>query len=165
MAFQISLDVTRFHVQRMNLPLPEGLECPFGVPSAETLKMRSLQAEFRRMYKSSYPADFAPVSRTDAYHYFMAVLDEMFADGFISWGRIVAVYYFGTEFAPQCIETGQPDLVTSIVEWVASYVEKNLMGWVNANGGWSAMTEVFRNHPGCDNSILKDTEIISESIL
>lgn len=152
--YSIALDVVRFHLCQMKQPLPDNLETPVGIPSAEMLKMRFLQQEFRRLYKASFRADSSTLTRAQAYPYFIAVLDEVFSDGVFSWGRVVAVYYFGAEFAQQRIEADQADMVSQIVEWTAAFFEKYLLGWMQENGGWPAFMKEFERPPECDCSFM-----------
>lgn len=154
MPYRISLDVVRFHLRSVRLPLPECLETPVGIPTAEMMKMRFLQDEFRRLYSASYTTDSAPLTHSQAYPYFMAVLEETFSDGIINWGRVVGVYFFGTEFARQLVEAGPAELVGSVVEWVASYIETFLLDWMNEHGGWPAFLDNFRDPHECDCPIM-----------
>ena len=65
---------------------------------------------------------------------FAHVADEIFDDGQINWGRIVAVYAFAARLAAR--ETGKNDFPKKISLFVGKYVANKLGKWILDNGGW-----------------------------
>lgn len=66
---------------------------------------------------------------------FLTVSNEMFSNG-INWGRVVALIGFGGAFSVECVSRNMPQLVDSVVDWVATYMNSNLKDWISHNGGW-----------------------------
>lgn len=66
---------------------------------------------------------------------FSTVTNEMFSNG-INWGRVVALIGFGGAFSVECVSRNMPQLVDSVVDWVATYMNSNLKDWISHNGGW-----------------------------
>ena len=65
---------------------------------------------------------------------FVNVADEIFDDGQINWGRIVAVYAFASRLAAR--ETEKNDFPKKISLFVGKYVANKLGKWILDNGGW-----------------------------
>jgi len=72
---------------------------------------------------------------------FVNVADEIFDDGQINWGRIVAVYAFASRLAVRGTE--KSDFPKKISLFVGKYVANKLGKWILDNGGWEAFAEYF----------------------
>lgn len=75
------------------------------------------------------------VNDTNAFSTFVSVADEIFEDGTINWGRIVAVYTFASRLAVHC-QKHSPDSEERIALYAGKYVASKLGRWILDNGGW-----------------------------
>lgn len=75
------------------------------------------------------------VNDTNAFSTFVSVADEIFEDGTINWGRIVAVYTFASRLAAHC-KKHSPDSEERIALYAGKYVASKLGKWIHDNGGW-----------------------------
>lgn len=72
---------------------------------------------------------------TNAFSTFVSVADEIFEDGTINWGRIVAVYTFASRLAAHC-KKHNPESEERIALYAGKYVASKLGKWILDNGGW-----------------------------
>jgi BCL2-like 1 (apoptosis regulator Bcl-X) len=91
---------------------------------------------------------------TSAFPTFVIVADEIFDDGQVNWGRIVAVYAFAARLAKYYVdnnsvpgsESNDRKLVSyqeKIALFVGKYVANKLGQWILDHGGWDAFVEYF----------------------
>ena len=82
---------------------------------------------------------------SSAFPTFVIVADEIFDDGQVNWGRIVAVYAFAARLAKyyidtnSCIESDTKKLShyqEKIALFVGKYVANKLGQWILDHGGW-----------------------------
>eukprot|EP00118_Oscarella_pearsei_P013337 m.105955 g.105955 ORF g.105955 m.105955 type:complete len:256 (+) comp37240_c0_seq2:625-1392(+) len=73
---------------------------------------------------------------------FLGVIEELFCTG-INWGRIGAFFSFGGALAHSCLEKGISGYSDKIVSWMYNYAEKNLIEWMDNNGGWDGFNNRF----------------------
>lgn len=90
-----------------------------------------------------------------AFPTFVTVADEIFDDGQINWGRIVAVYTFAARLAQYNMNTVSSEPVSDfkserpsshserIALFVGKYVASKLGQWIYDHGGWDAFVEYF----------------------
>ena len=70
---------------------------------------------------------------------FVIVCDEIFADGEVNWGRIVAVYAFAVRLAKyHQVNTSQSETLDQekIAMFLGKYVACKLGKWILTHGGW-----------------------------
>ena len=97
----------------------------------------------------------------NTFQIFVIVSDEIFADGQVNWGRIVAVYAFGARLAKYYTDNNiieseriigvNNDPASShsmsyqkkIASFVGKYVANKLGKWVLDHGGWDAFVKYF----------------------
>ncbi|BFZ01683.1 hypothetical protein BsWGS_04721 [Bradybaena similaris] len=101
---------------------------------------------FKGIVKKLNPAE------ENALQTFVTVADELFGEGQVNWGRVVAVYAFAahlTKHLMRDIETGEKDNKSRdsfkevIAQFVGTYVANKLGQWIVDNGGWNAFVEYF----------------------
>jgi hypothetical protein len=100
---------------------------------------------------------------TNAFPTFVIVADEIFDDGQVNWGRIVAVYAFAARLAKyhtdniynvdlKIVENKEDSGHKSITHqekialFVGKYVANKLGQWILDHGGWDAFVEYFPDH-------------------
>ena len=107
-------------------------------PSPIQLKLRALGDEFEERFRTQFDdmVDQLHITDRTAYPTFHRVVHELFLDGNINWGRIVALFGFGGSLSVTCVQKGLPHLVDLIVEWVSTYICSHLDQWISSNGGW-----------------------------
>lgn len=93
------------------------------------------------------------LNSTNPFHTFVNVADEIFDDGQINWGRIVAVYAFAARLAAK--GTGESDFPKKISLFVGKYVANKLGKWILDNGGWEAFAEYFPDQGEIEDTMWK----------
>ncbi|KAI8777381.1 bcl-2-related protein A1-like [Biomphalaria glabrata] len=97
------------------------------------------------------------LDENNAFQTFVIVADEIFEDGHVNWGRIVAVYTFAARVAKYYSDTvskceidkvSDPMVKTKsqqkkIALFVGKYVANKLGKWILDHGGWDAFVEYF----------------------
>ncbi|XP_050402208.1 bcl-2-like protein 2 [Patella vulgata] len=83
------------------------------------------------------------VEETSPFQTFVSVADEIFDDGQINWGRIVAVYAFAARLSKYCREKDLNEFPAKVSLFVGKYVGSKLGKWILDNGGWDAFAEYF----------------------
>ena len=73
------------------------------------------------------------IDSANLFQTFVTVADEIFDDGKINWGRIVAVYAFACRLS---VREEKPNLSKKIALFVGKYVANKLGKWILDNGGW-----------------------------
>ena len=75
------------------------------------------------------------ITHSGAYSTFLSVCEELFRSG-INWGRVAAFFAFGGALAETCVEKRIPNAVGQVTDWMNSYLEGNLLAWIDNKGGW-----------------------------
>lgn len=67
-----------------------------------------------------------------------AIADELFADGKINWGRIVALYAFVGRLAKHFADHGLDgdEYTDALASYLGDYVVEKLDRWITEQGGW-----------------------------
>jgi len=78
-----------------------------------------------------------------AHQTFKSIVEELFADGQQNWGRVVALFEFGSQFALRCVQLAMPQLVNPIIDWVSDYVDSKLAAWIAQNNGWAGLVGFY----------------------
>ncbi|XP_022334499.2 anti-apoptotic protein NR13-like [Crassostrea virginica] len=94
------------------------------------------------------------VNDTNAFSTFVSVADEIFEDGTINWGRIVAVYTFASRLAAHC-KKHSPDSEERIALYAGKYVASKLGKWIHDNGGWDAFSDYFPEQGATEDKLWK----------
>jgi hypothetical protein len=102
--------------------------------------IRVLGDEFEVRFENRYAYLISQLTITDdnAYDTFTASVRELFAGG-INWGRIVALFGFSGCFAVRCFELNRPHIVDNLLEWLTTYVDTQLSGWINTHDNWQGL--------------------------
>ncbi len=90
--------------------------------------------EFLRAVKLDDMKGFSTLSR---------IADELFQEGVINWGRIVALYAFGGYIATSK-EDKDGKLAEMIGDFLGFYVSTHLSRWIDEQGGWVSTNSLFR---------------------
>ncbi|XP_068605851.1 apoptosis regulator BAX-like [Brachionichthys hirsutus] len=61
---------------------------------------------------------------------FVAVARNIFSDGTISWGRVVAFFYFACRLVIKALVAEIPGLIRAIVIWTMDYLSEHLVLWI-----------------------------------
>ncbi|CAG5128051.1 unnamed protein product [Candidula unifasciata] len=102
------------------------------------------------------------LDETNAFPTFVMVADEIFDDGQVNWGRIVAVYAFAARLAKyhsdniynvDKLSSSQQEDENKLISYkkkialfVGKYVANKLGQWILDHGGWDAFVEYFPDH-------------------
>ncbi|KAK3103484.1 hypothetical protein FSP39_019575 [Pinctada imbricata] len=117
--------------------------CPplMDPPQKLQVLMREKGDDFEERYQAQFQdlVEQLHITQNTAYSMFKSIVEELFSGG-INWGRIVALFAFGGSLAVRCVETGMPNLVESVVEWITIYIEQHLQTWIIQHGGWFELT-------------------------
>ena len=107
-------------------------------PSAAACHLRRVADELIEENSQLFDSmcDQLHLTHATTYSTFVGIADEIFQSG-KNWGRIVAFLAFGATLAVYCAQ--KEDLaqnIDNIVEWLSIYMDQNLSGWIDDNGGW-----------------------------
>ena len=81
------------------------------------------------------------IDENNGYSTFVNVVEEMFQDSAINWGRLVSVYAFAASLAKFARSKGMADkYVDNIIELSGNYVANKLGKWILSQGGWVGLT-------------------------
>lgn len=94
------------------------------------------------------------LDNSNPFQTFVNVADEIFDDGQINWGRIVAVYAFAARLAARESEK-KSDFPKKIALFVGKYVANKLGKWILDNGGWEAFAEYFPDQGQIEDTMWK----------
>ena len=84
------------------------------------------------------------IDEKNGYSTFVNVVEEMFQDSAINWGRLVSVYAFAASLAKFARSKGMADkYVDNIIELSGNYVANKLGKWILSQGGWVSLAIVL----------------------
>ncbi|XP_046608471.1 bcl-2-related ovarian killer protein homolog B-like [Neodiprion virginianus] len=69
---------------------------------------------------------------------------EMLRNGEMTWSKIIALYAVAGGIAVDCVRQGRPEYLPAIQHGMMEVLEDDLAAWIQANGGWSALTTRYR---------------------
>lgn len=141
--YYMVVDVFKNHVEAEKLIWPEGIEPLAHLPLPEVQTMRLMQRKFHRTHCNVFDQNSQPIVSDNAHAHFLEVISNLFKDGIITWGGIIAAFHFGAELALKHIECGQSDMVPLVIGWLTNYIEKHILCWIEHQGGWSEFCSYF----------------------
>nr|XP_046186290.1 apoptosis regulator BAX-like isoform X1 [Oncorhynchus gorbuscha] len=74
---------------------------------------------------------------------FMSVAREIFSDGTVNWGRVVALFYFASWLVIKALLTKVPDIIRTIISWATDYLRDHVINWIRDQGGWEGIHSYF----------------------
>ncbi|XP_033323235.1 apoptosis regulator BAX isoform X1 [Megalopta genalis] len=69
---------------------------------------------------------------------------EMIRNGEMTWSKVIALYAIAGGIAVDCVRQGKPEFLPAIQRGMNDILEEDLAAWIQANGGWSALTTRYR---------------------
>ncbi|OAD57909.1 Bcl-2-related ovarian killer protein, partial [Eufriesea mexicana] len=69
---------------------------------------------------------------------------EMIRNGEMTWSKVIALYAIAGGIAVDCVRQGKPEYLPAIQRGMTDVLEEDLAAWIQANGGWSALTTRYR---------------------
>lgn len=119
---------------------------PPDLPAPGTVQqtLRVLGDEFEQRYNEVFTnmCNQLEITRANCQPTFVAIVGELFSDG-IKWGRIVALFAFGGCLAVHCVQSGMPQMVDQIVDWVTAYIDNHLHTWILEHDNWVSLFFFF----------------------
>ena len=67
---------------------------------------------------------------------YVKIVETMFADNIINWGRIAILFTFSGHLALYCERHGSGEEANSVVPMLTDFVRRRLLKWIQNNGGW-----------------------------
>ena len=76
---------------------------------------------------------------------FMKVCKQIFQDGDLNWGRVVALFYFAYRLIMRAITYGYNSLpwIRDLIQWAGDFLVKHVAKWILSRGGWKMIKEWF----------------------
>ena len=76
---------------------------------------------------------------------FVKVCFQIFRDGNLNWGRVVAVFYFAYRLIIRTLAQGLDNIpwVRDMLSWAGNFIFQNVTQWVISRGGWKMIKEWF----------------------
>ncbi|GIY84833.1 bcl-2-related ovarian killer protein homolog A, partial [Caerostris extrusa] len=122
--------------------------------SAEVaLELRELGLEMERTHPELFQSVIENVglyslpSEGGVQNLLHALAVELFREGHVTWGRIVALYAMAGALAVDCVKLGHPEFVLGLVQVVGNCVERDLGNWIIQQGGWASLLTRFKKTP------------------
>ena len=106
---------------------------------AETLKRTMDEVSTRHKLVFSNMAQKLEISKDNLEDVFINVVEEMFTDNQLNWGRIVTIYAFGGHIARYCKRSGMVDLLPRLIQVLSEYTTRRLGPWIDHEGGWVSL--------------------------
>ncbi|CAB3984086.1 bcl-2 1 [Paramuricea clavata] len=75
---------------------------------------------------------------------FKKIVENMFADNVINWGRIAVLFTFAGHIALYCDRHGSQEDPDLVVLLLTEFVNRKLLKWIQNNGGWDSFNEHFK---------------------
>jgi hypothetical protein len=72
------------------------------------------------------------------------IVETMFADNVINWGRIAVLFTFAGHIALYRNRHGLQVNADLVVLWLTEFVNRKLLKWIQNNGGWGSFNEHFK---------------------
>ncbi|NP_001085729.1 BCL2-like 2 L homeolog isoform X1 [Xenopus laevis] len=133
-------DFVRYKLcQRSLVPEPAG-PASCALHSA----MRAAGDEFEERFRQAFSEISTQIHVTPgtAYARFAEVAGSLFQGG-VNWGRIVAFFVFGAALCAESVNKEMSPLLPRIQDWMVTYLETNLRGWIQSNGGWNGFLTLY----------------------
>ena len=76
---------------------------------------------------------------------FMKVCLQIFQDGDLNWGRVVALFYFAYRLIVRTLSRGLDCVpwVQDMLSWAGDVLVKHVARWILSRGGWNMIKEYF----------------------
>ncbi|KFM81480.1 bcl-2-related ovarian killer protein-like [Stegodyphus dumicola] len=140
--------------------------------SAEVaLELRELGLEMERSHPELFQSVLENVglyslpSECGVQNLLHALAAELFREGRVTWGRIVALYAMAGALAVDCVKLGHPEFVLGLVQVVGNCVERDLGSWIIQQGGWTALLTRFKKSPSFQKPGFLCTSIIVACVI
>ena len=78
--------------------------------------------------------DKVTITKDTAFETFASIAAQIFSDGVINWGRVVALFYFGYKMVVKVLFDG--GLLKTIIKWILRFIGERLVQWIAQAGGW-----------------------------
>ncbi|XP_060040392.1 apoptosis regulator BAX-like isoform X2 [Erinaceus europaeus] len=75
---------------------------------------------------------------------FSKVAAGVFADGRLSWGRIVALFCFTTKLVFKALCSNLPEMIRTIMDWMMKFLKERLLNWIQQQGGWDGLLSYYQ---------------------
>ena len=103
---------------------------------AETLKRTVDEVSTSTGLVFSNMAQKLEITRDNLEDVFINVVEEMFTDNQMNWGRIVTIYAFGGHIARYWKRSGMVDILPRLVKVLSEYITRRFGPWIDHEGGW-----------------------------
>ena len=108
--------------------------------NAAAKTLRRLAADLEREHGDLFNNMLKELNKAQQNHVngvvFQNIAKEMFADHIINWGRIAVLYTFAGQMALFCEKHNMKAESANVPDWLSTFVNKNLSGWIEKRGGW-----------------------------
>ena len=61
---------------------------------------------------------------------------NVFDDGTINWGRVIALFSFGGATAVRCAIVNRQEIIGDIARIMTEIITNTLLHWIESQGGW-----------------------------
>ncbi|XP_028406837.1 apoptosis regulator BAX-like [Dendronephthya gigantea] len=123
-----------------------GKETPAASVSLTARTLRRIAAEVEATHGDLFVNMLRTLDcQTDNYsEVYSKIVESMFEDHVINWGRIAVLFTFSGHLALYCKQHGLQEESDLVPLWLTSFVNKRLLKWIQNIGGWDSFNEHFK---------------------
>ena len=105
--------------------------------------LRSIGDEISQNVELNNIIDSVPADSTK--EIFMKVCMQIFQEGDLNWGRVVALFYFAYRLIVRALDSVFDSIpgARQMLSWVGDVLVRNIAHWVYSRGGWRMIKEWF----------------------
>ncbi|XP_008556892.1 bcl-2-related ovarian killer protein homolog B [Microplitis demolitor] len=128
--------------------------------------LNSLGAELEKMYPKLYKNIARQIgagsfsNEQSAAEAITDVSRELLRTGEMTWSKIISLYSVAGGVAVDCVRQGKPEFIGAIQRAMTNVLEEDLASWIQANGGWIALSNRCRTSIDADTWQERDTLIL-----
>ena len=94
------------------------------------------------------------ITRENVHLTFTNVVNELFRDGEINWGRVVSVYAFAGRLAKHLHEEEKTSMaIQDIATICGEFVALDLGSWIEQQGGWDSFEKYFPDKDNVEKTV------------
>ncbi|CAF3295490.1 unnamed protein product [Rotaria socialis] len=117
------------------------------IASDREAEYRDQQPTFNFRFEQS-PVDLQTLNNIQTIH--REIAREMFADGVVTWKRIITFISFSAALAEHIIQQQTNTLprtliISSVIDWTTNFIDTDFQEWLQSQNYWTGCLKVYEN--------------------